>query len=480
MNGAIHKLEREVGRFLVAAGIPDGAVLVAACSGGADSVALARALGALAPRHGWRIIVAHLDHGLRGRAGADDAVWVARQARAWGFQSTTGRAGLARVPRHGLSVEMVARRARYRFLVRAARACGAHAILTAHTADDQAETVLLKLCRGAGPAGLAGIPPDGRQAGARVLRPLLALTRAEIVAYLTARGQAWREDASNADRRFLRNRVRHELLPALAAALNPRVRQALARAAAVMREEQAWHATLAADACATAARDPERLPASLFCAAPVALRRRLLLTWLRAAGVPSARITAARLQALDALPSGGRLALPGGRAVRREADGALQLMRAPSRTRRLRPRRIAASGMTDLPDWGLRVETRLAAGLTRARAAFGDWPAAATLAPRAAKARLVLRAWRPGDRIRLLGMDGHRKLQDVFTDAKVPRAARARLPVLVCGDEIVWVPGYRVAADWAVTDPRARNLQIRIAARAGEPNGSNKLIMSAK
>ncbi len=468
-RGLVGRPGRAAGLALDRRLLPRGGHLLVAVSGGADSTALLLALHALAPALKLRLSVAHLNHGLRGAAAAADANFVKRLAQSLSIPLISGRARVAeRARRRRLSLEMAARESRYDFLVRAARGVGANAIATAHTLDDQAETVLLRLLRGAGTTGLGGIAPDVELQGVRVIRPLLRVSRAEIERFLQARGQPWCEDASNNDTAMLRNRVRHELLPLLERRFNPRIRETLARTAAIARDEDAL-----LDAAA-AADDPRDLAA--LTRLPVALRRRALRRWLIEAGTPPEAVgfdCLAGIERLTATSRGTRrLALAAGWSVERRY-GRLVLHRPALAPVRLKiERKIESSagvwplrlpGLTRLAALGLIVTVRRAAGVARERPARpGVWPVRATLSETVRAGRtLALRAWRPGDRMRPFGLRGTRKLQDIFTDAKTPLIERAGLPVMVCGEEIVWVPGYRIAAAWAA-DAAARNLQVVI------------------
>ena len=320
-----------------------------AVSGGADSAALLLALdelrraGALA----LELAAAHLDHGLRGARGEDDARWVAGWARELGYETVTGRAELGAAEAGG-NLEQAARRARYEFLSGAARGCGARAVLAAHTLDDQAETVLLRLLRGSGAAGLAGMRPERAleaDTGLVLRRPLVGWARrADTECFCRARGVEFRADEMNDDERFARVRLRRRVVPLLET-FNPRAVEAVARAADLLHEDSAALEALAAgllsEACARPGEGGGRVPEDeeggggvapfegeappigvevLRGAAP-ALRRRALRLWLGRGRGDLRRVTLAHAKAVERLldgERGGRVAeLPGGARVER-------------------------------------------------------------------------------------------------------------------------------------------------------------------
>ncbi|MDX1945305.1 MAG: tRNA lysidine(34) synthetase TilS [Pirellulaceae bacterium] len=219
----------------------DVTVLVAV-SGGADSVALLRGLARLREPGEGRLIVAHCNHGLRGADSDGDQALVEELAASLGIECVVGERRLEVTGGHaGEGLESLARQARYDFLAQAADRAGARYVATAHTADDQAETILLQVLRGTGLAGLAGIPRVRRlTGGASLVRPLLEVTRAEVLAWLAELGQYHREDASNARVDFTRNRIRHELLPQLERDYNPQIRTALRRLASIAEEAESY------------------------------------------------------------------------------------------------------------------------------------------------------------------------------------------------------------------------------------------------
>jgi tRNA(Ile)-lysidine synthase len=309
-----------VDRALVLARLPArGDTLVVGLSGGADSVALTAAVAALRRRRGFEVVAAHLDHGLRPGSG-DDAAFCHELCAAL---AVTLRAGSARVRERARQekggIEQAARRERYSFLRRVREDEGASAIAVAHTLDDQAETLLLRLLRGSGSSGLAAMRPRRGE----LLRPLLAVSRSEVLAYLAERGLAWREDPSNLELGYARNRVRHELLPYLEQRFNPRVREALARAADLAADEAAFVRSAAERALAEAgARDGDALvlDRAVLARAPAAVARAALRLALEESG-GLAGVRGEHVERLLGLvraraPSGRRLELPGGRRAR--------------------------------------------------------------------------------------------------------------------------------------------------------------------
>ena len=412
--------------------------VLAGVSGGADSVALLLLLCRLAPAQGFRVTAAHLNHGLRGRTAADDARFTAALAARLGVDCISGCSNVRRRARNRhLSLEMAAREARYAFFKRAARKTGATVVATAHTANDQAETVLLNLVRGAGPDGLSGIPRRTRIAGIDVARPLLEVRRTQIEAFLQREQQSWREDATNHDPAFLRNRVRHELLPLLQRRFNPSIRDALCRTATIMTQENQWLTALTRELLCQAAPAPDRLAVDPLRNLPPAARHRVLRRWLAGAGVPIDVLSFRMVQRLDVLlrrkRGSGRLDLPAGRHVRRVYDYLLLADRDEETPRAFR-QRLPLRGETLVPQAGVRITTSVAPGLIKDRPRGpGALPARASLA-RAAIGRhaMFVRTWRRGDRMAPLGIHGSRKLQDIFVDAKVPATRRHGIPVFEC------------------------------------------------
>jgi len=412
--------------------------LVVGLSGGADSVALTDALATLAGTAGFRLVAAHLDHGLRPDSG-DDAAFCGSLAERLGLPIRLGRAdvrGRARGDRGGL--EDAGRRERYAFLRAVMAEEGARAVAVAHTRDDQAETFLLRLLRGAGATGLGGM----RARAGDVIRPLLAVSRAEVLEHLDERGLAWREDATNADPAHLRNRVRHELLPYLASRFNPRVGEALAREAGLLADEDAWLEEEARRLAAAIVR-PDGADAVVLLqaglrAAPRALARRVVRRALGEAGgllgVSTRHVEGLLGLARDPASSGRSLALPGGRI----AHVRFGEIRVAPRTGRLGPFAypLEVPGRVALPG-GRLIEARTAAG-----PAASNMETAVVGAP--AGETLLVRTRRPGDRVARRGREV--SLRRYLMERRVPADEREGLPLVAAGSRVLWVAGHPVEA----------------------------------
>ena len=394
--------------------------LVVAVSGGTDSVALLLLLSELAPQLGLDLHVGHFDHRMRPRASAADAQFVADLAQSRGATIRIGRADAA--PKS----EDDARELRYAFLRRAARDVGATSIATGHTRDDQAETVLLHATRGSGLAGLAGMRPRRDD----IVRPLLSIGRAETAAICASAGIVPREDRSNRDLAFARNRIRAKVLPELER-INPQARAALARLA-----------DAAADAADATARAAERTLDAATSDGGIALDHlddatrgdALALAWIRATGRSlSARHRAALAALAQARDGTAGLDLPGGRAVREY--GLLRIETAPPAGAAPVPEaRLDGDGPVRWGGWTFTV---------------GSHGSGTFKAPAPPGTGLVVRTRRPGDR---LAGGVRSKVQDLFTDAKLPLRARTAHPVVALpSGEVWWLVGLKHADGEAET-----------------------------
>jgi len=319
-------LERKLKAALRRFGVDGAPALVLAVSGGADSVSLLDALARLGKRGKLpaTIFAAHLNHQLRGEESDEDEAFVRRLAAQLGLECFVERAAVAEAAKsEKRNLEATARQARYEFLARAAHRCGARHVLTAHTQDDQAETILMRLLRGSGAEGLRGIHAVRQLSeSATLIRPLLAVTRAEVIEHCGRHHLSFRTDSSNYLPDFTRNRVRQELLPLLRS-FNPRADEALSRTAELLADDQDVMHEFAVGALALAERGAGLDAKQLRDQAP-AIRRRVLRLWLKEERGGLQRIGAVHLKAIERLLLSGRggrvIELPGGWRVLLKAN----------------------------------------------------------------------------------------------------------------------------------------------------------------
>lgn len=435
--------------------------VLVAVSGGADSVGLLRVLLELRSELGIVPAVGHLNHGLRGEASDADEHFVAELARHHElelFRERVDVAGYAAENR--LSLEAAGRRLRYDFLLRIAEAQGFNTVATAHTQDDQAETVLLKFMRGSGTRGLAGIHPVmvlRAHPSVRFVRPLLEVARTEVEAYLASIDQPWREDESNLDHRFRRNRVRHELLPLLEREYNPNIRRVLVETAEIARGEEAyWDAAL--DPMLEVRHDPPgqlRLPG--FQSVHIALQRRLLKGFLEIEGIATdfQHIEKVRRCALGGVPN---YELPGGWTV--AVEGEYLWLRPPGQA--------APDGGGYEYELTIPGEARVAeiGAVIRAIPVPAQIAAEERLGSLLRRdvldARLTIRNWRPGDRYHPAHSGGEQKLKRLFSERRIPAEQRSAWPIGLKGNEIVWVRGFPVASgyEWRPGDGDALRIEV--------------------
>ncbi len=438
-------MEREILRTIAVHRLfTAGETVVVAVSGGADSVALLDFL-ATGSGLGLRLVVAHVNHGLRGAEADADERFVRGLAERYGLTMATTRADVRALSRQRrLSLEEAGREARYAFFEAVAGQYGATRIALAHHRDDQAETVLMRLIRGAGVDGLSGMRP--RSGDGRYVRPLLSVTRRAIVGYLRKKGLAWQEDASNQDQRFLRNRVRHELLPLLAS-YNPAIAERLAATAESLAADGELLERLTAERYAACRSDStgEVLLVSLLRREPDGIRLRLYRRAIAAVKGDLRRLGHRHLQAIDRLVLAARpnteLALPDGVRVYRCYD-ALTVTVGESGEDFGYELLVEGPGSYRLPGGWL-----LTVAVGSAPASWeGVAPDTAWFDPVTVPFPWLVRTFRPGDRIRPLGMTGEKKIKDLLIDLKVPPLERRSLPLIFAGGVLAWVCGIRRGA----------------------------------
>lgn len=463
--------------------LPAGDAVLVAVSGGLDSVVLLDLLMQLQPRWQWRLTVAHLEHDWRDES---EAAFVTRLATGYGLpcrvRSLAARPAAAA---RGRGYEEAARRERYRALADIASDIGAAAVVTGHHRDDQAETVLYRLIRGTSPAGLGGIAPvrplvpDGAVA---LVRPLLTFSRAELAEEAKRRSLSWCEDASNADPQFLRNRLRHEALPLLEQIRPGASRQLADLAEWARRDEAYWQQQLAglpADWLEPKPDGDVSAATAFLVGLPEPLRRRCFESMLRRAGID---VTGQHLLQMEALCThsqpGAAAHLPGGGQAWREYGRLCVASRDTVAVHAAVPDPVTLTPDAAAPWPGGRLTVAWQPGPPPAHlarraqqppaaeqtgrrrpASAAAWLSAAGVPPGTA---LVVRARQPGDRIAPAGGNGTKKLQDVFTAAKVPQRWRDRWPVVCRADtgELLWVVGLAVAAAYAAEPDAAAHVTL--------------------
>jgi tRNA(Ile)-lysidine synthase len=449
--------------------VAPGARVLVAISGGSDSVALAHLLLEIAPALPFTVAgLAHLNHQLRGADSDADEVFCRDLAASLDLPFESRRAdvgAMARVQR--VSLEVAARRARYRFLSGAAERVDADLIATGHTRDDQAETVLLRLLRGAGATGLAAIPPRR----GLIIRPVLDERRETLRAYLAECRVSFREDVTNQDRTIPRNWVRHELLPLLASHLGGDIVEVLAREAAILRDDAAMLEAVA-DEAARATLELDEGQASFetesLQALPPALARRVIrraLSHVSPAFQGAAHVDrvleaarGAKERAND-LP-GARMELIGGRVVLYRRDGRGRRQPAVFRYALPVPGRVVVAEA----DVVVEADAIGNANLQQVIAEHVGGNGLSVVIDAAVAAEgLWIRQRRPGDTYRPFGLGRNKKLQDVFVDRKVPRDRRDRVPLVVdAHDRIVWVTGLGPADDVRVTESTQSVVTLKV------------------
>ena len=451
-------------------------------SGGADSVALLRLLEQLSAELGIRLTVLHFNHQLRGAESDSDESFVAQLAAERGIEFLAGREDVTAAARaHGWNLEDAARRLRYAFFASVVKAGRVTRVAVAHTADDQAETVLARLVRGTGPAGLAAIYP----VKGHVVRPLLEIRRAELRAYLATLGQSWREDASNLDLTRLRARLRHQILPVLERELQPAIVEHLGRLAEMAREDESFWAALVAERMATLTRR-ESGRMGIRCddlLAPLggtiggagaeaqrALARRMVRGMLGALRGDARQLTARHVEQVlhlaEKCPSGHRSELPGA-LVERSFDWVWFEVAAPGTSPETRSpaaasKTISSAGgefsrMVHLGSAGEDTTVAVPEIGRRFRLKVIDWSGEAretTLRQGAIDGELLrppllLRNWHPGDSLRPQGRRRPYKLKQFLREGRVAVRERQGWPVLTSAGALVWARGLPVAAEFS-------------------------------
>jgi tRNA(Ile)-lysidine synthase len=445
---------RQVARTIERYGmVSPGQHVGVAVSGGADSVCLLGVLREL----GLRLTVLHVNHHLRGEESDGDARFVRELAASLGLPFLE-RDGDVSATRDNL--EQAARRVRQEFFLELLGRGVVDRVAVGHTLSDQAETVLFRFLRGAGVAGLAGVRPVTREG---LVRPLIEVRREEVLSFLKERGIPWREDSSNQDRRFARNRIRHDLLPALERDWNPNLSGLLAGTAAIAADEEAYWRQVIDDV--TSGKLILRPPAVLLEAGWLAgldpaVARRVLRRAVSLVKGDLRRVDMRHIEGIVALArderGSGRCEIPGLDAFR--SYDWLRLA-PPARERTGYEMPLEAPGRCETPGKRWIFELSLN-GYNERDSEQLDWGQVS--------GGLAVRNWRPGDGYRPVGQASEIRIKSLFERARVPLWDRREWPVITCGERVVWVGGFGPAADAAAAPGHGQALTIREASGAAQ------------
>jgi tRNA(Ile)-lysidine synthase len=445
--------------------IPARSRVLIGVSGGPDSICLWHLLMGLAHDFNIRIGVAHLNHGLRAAESERDVGFVRELAEFYNtplfYQKANIRSAAEKSRR---SIEEAGRMARYEFFRETAAAHGFDKIALGHHRDDNAEQVLMNLLRGAGLDGLGGIPP----VRGRFIRPLIRVRRKDILSYLAENRLEYMTDQTNADTLFMRNKVRHQLMPLLEKEFNPKIAESLNRLSEICRSEKEWIDRLVFETLLQATRHQDKNQLMLSISGLKELHqahlRRLVRTGIRRIKGDLRRIRLAQIDAavglIDSEKAMGWCDLPG--RIRIEKQGDQLIIRQASQNLRETPSAQAppayeyAVQLADLPvelfipEIQKKIMVSASYEKTSSETDCQDHSCAVFDLDRL-QFPLIVRNPRPGDRFTPLGMKGSQKLKNYFINNKVPRPARWRYPVLVSGNEIIWIAGHRIADSVKVT-----------------------------
>lgn len=435
-----------------------------AVSGGADSVALLRLLNALRPQLGIVASVVHLNHKLRGDESDKDEAFVAELAAKHGYELFCGASDVkAFAAEKKLSVETAARQLRYEFFISKLRDGHFNKVATAHTIDDQAETVLLKLARGAGTRGLAGIYPkvavthfdfaQGRlqpsaissaSADCAIVRPLLSSTRKQLQEYLAEIGQNWREDSSNRDLRHTRNRVRHGILPRMAEHMNPAVCEVLAETAEIARaEEEYWAGEIGRLLPGLWSNTETRgwLNSPQLRRMPLAVRRRLVRTAAESLGL---KLGFSHVEEVNAIQDGGMVVLPGDWLVCSEHGDIVFSREFCGLKISEYDYELPVPGRVRVPEAGILLEALVLADPEIS----GKYRRERLFDPSAMKGGLIVRPWRAGERFWPAHTKEPKKIKELLQNMNITGTDKKTWPVVASGAEVVWVKGLGVRRDF--------------------------------
>jgi len=459
----LDKVRETINKFQMFA---KGDLVLLGVSGGPDSVALTHVMNKLREELGLSLHIAHLNHMFRGREAEEDAVFVKNLARKMGISCTVEKIDVPKIAaKEHLSPEEAARKVRYEFLSRVAGTIGAHKIAVGHNADDRAETVLLHLIRGTGPEGLEGIKPKYKS----IVRPLLEVRRSEIEKYCFDNGLEFRIDSTNRELIYMRNKVRHHLIPILKE-YNSNIVEVLNRTAEIIRSEneymegegrRAYESTVFLEDY-----DKIELGIEIFLNLHAAIQRRLLrycymvLTG-KEEGLEFQHIERTR-RFISAGAPGKKLELPEGIVVERSYNFFIFRKKEAAEKTEWRCREISVPGRTYIPEIEKHIITKIIPADEVGRDFLSAPDHAAYMDMDKLQFPLYVRPRCEGDSFQPLGLPGKKKVKDILIDAKIPRDRRSKIPVVLDQRGIVWLAGFRIDERVKITDSTRKVLIMEL------------------
>lgn len=433
-----------------------GEKVVLGVSGGADSIAMLYALNELID-YGLELIVAHLNHGIRGDEAKRDADFVKETAKSLGLTYVYGEVdALKYKDENGLSVEDAARTLRYKFFDQVIGKHYATKLVTAHTLDDQAETVLMRLIRGSGSKGLSGIPPVSNH----IIRPLIETSRLDIEEYLRSKGVKWVEDSTNESTEFLRNKIRQELLVELEN-YNPQIKETLSRTADILRAQEEFISGEAHKHFENTFKlnGPELIgDLNKYKSIDQTLRFSILRLAIEKFSNSLKNISSTHIVSADDFllsdATSGEIELPGDNLILKGYDTFLL-------TKKSEHDREFSYFIQTEGKWGF-PELEVEVAIVKSDTLDEEDESVAYFDFEAVEFPIEVRNFKPGDRFCPLGMTDSKKLQDYFTDIKLPKFLRSRVPIFCTKGEIMWLGGIRIDNRFKVTDKENKVIRMKL------------------
>jgi tRNA(Ile)-lysidine synthase len=444
--------------------------VLVAVSGGPDSIALLYALYSLREKYQLMLRVAHLNHLIHPERAREQAKFVQDMACNLHLPYTIEAIDVPSYRREkGLSVQAAAREVRYQFLTSTAQQLGFNRVALGHTADDQAETIIMRLLRGAGPRGLSGIPPVRRNNSIHYIRPLLETSRQEIEDFLIQQQIKYLTDPSNLQPIYLRNKIRLELLPIIRDKYNPNIVNTLIRLAEILRQEDSFLEDLSSSFFRNLVIESNEngiiLDKAKLLSIPATMQRRVLRHGIKEIqGVPYSPFATHTFSLIKLIartkPEPAYLNLPGGVKLISEKDRVLILKKEPSSFLPLPERELKIPGRNSLPEYDLDITITIKSKADIRLSEAQKDPFLAVLDYQKIHLPLRIRTRKRGDRFSPLGLGGSKKLKEFFIDRKIPRIKRDRTPLLISGEDILWIIGVEISDRAKITTDTTTVIEI--------------------